>query len=76
MALEQELMADAIARGDRTVRFIATNGEENGPYRFDQFALVDVEVRHPAVAMTVEGRTITVRFPVLVEDGDRVELPA
>ncbi len=76
MALEQEPLADAIRRGDCTVRFTATDGEENGPYRWDAFALVRVAGRFAGVGMGVLGTTLTVRFPVPVQAWDQVELPA
>lgn len=75
MALEQEPLADAIARGNGTLNFTATNGEENGPYRWDRFALVRGEERIVAVSMEVLGITITVRFPEPIQAGDVVETP-
>lgn len=75
MALEQEPLADAIARADQTVRFTATAGEENGPYAIDRYVLVKGDGRHRARRMTVDGTTITVLFPLMVEDGDEVQTP-
>jgi hypothetical protein len=75
MALEQEPMADTLARADSTVRFTATGGEENGPYQWDRFSLVRGADRWPGTGMGVLGTTITVRFPVPLRDGDQVELP-
>lgn len=75
MALEQEPLADAIARADSTLRFTATAGEENGPYRWDRFALVRGDDRHVALGMDVLGKVLTLRFPVPLQAGDQVELP-
>ena len=76
MALEQEPLADAIKRGDCTVRFTATDGEENGPYPWDRYALVRGSDRWPGIGMGVLGTTLTVRFPVPIQAGDVVEMPA
>lgn len=75
MALEQEPLADAIARADRTLRFTATAGEENGPYPWDRYTLVRGDDRWPGLGMDVLGTLLTVRFPVLLQAGDVVELP-
>ncbi len=71
--LEQEPIADAIARADKTVRFNATNGEENGPYRIDKFAVLRGDQRIRAVGMSVLGKVLTVRFPVLIDAGDTID---
>lgn len=76
MALEQEPMADTLERADSTVRFTATAGEENGPYPWDRYALVRGSDRWPGIAMEVLGTRLAVRFPVPIQDGDQVELPA
>lgn len=75
MALEQEPLAEAVARADCTVRFTATAGEENGPYSWDRYALVRGEDRYAGVGMDVMGKVLTVRFAVLVQAGDVVEVP-
>lgn len=76
MALEQEPLADAIKRGDSTVRFTATAGEENGPYPWDRYGLVRGDDRMAGLGMGVLGTTLTVRFPEPIQAGDQVELPA
>lgn len=75
MALEQEPLADAIARGDSTLRYTATAGEENGPYRWDRFHLVRGDDRIAALGMDVLGLVLTLRFPVQLQAGDVVEVP-
>lgn len=74
MALEQEPLADAIERADSTLRFTATNGEENGPYRWDRFVLVRGESRIVALGMDVLEKVLTVRFPEPILEGDQVEV--
>ena len=76
MALDQEPIAEAMERADCTVRFTATDGEENGPYQWDRFALVRGDDRIPAQGMAVLGKVLAVRFPELIQAGDQVELPA
>lgn len=75
MALEQEPLATAIARADGTLRFTATAGEENGPYRVDDYVLVRGEERQRALGLTVLDKELVARFAVNLQEGDVVEVP-
>jgi hypothetical protein len=70
MALEQEPLEQAIERGDSTVRFHATAGEENGPYDPDHFSLVRGEELLRGQTMRVEGKLIWVGFDSPIQPGD------
>ena len=72
MALHQEPLADAIARADKSIRFTADNGEENGPYDAAPFAIERDGVMHEGERMAVEGQTISVFFAIQPQEGDAV----
>ena len=70
MALVQEPLEEAIERADGTLRFEATDGEENGPYDPDVFSLIRGEELHRGERMAVEGKTISISFGTQLQPGD------
>jgi len=75
MALEPESMSDALARGDGSVRFAATAGEENGPYFPGKYLIERGEAVFPAQRLSVFGKTITAHFTEPLAEGDVVRFP-
>lgn len=72
MALHQEPLADAIARGDGTVQFEADAGEENGPYDPAAFRLIRGDDEIPGQTMRVDGKAIWVGFGQPIAEGDAI----
>lgn len=73
MALTPEPIADAIERGDGTIRFAADAGEENGPYDAARYRLIRGDDEIPGQTMRVEGQSIWVGFGQPIVEGDQVE---
>ena len=71
--LSPEPIAEAIARGDRTLHFACANGRENGPYDLDGFAVLREGARLiTPMGIRVDGQSIVATFAAPLESGDEV----
>lgn len=75
MALDPEPLSAALARGDGSVRFTATAGEENGPYFPGDYLIERGEAVFPAQRLRVVDKTITAHFTEPLAEGDVVRFP-
>lgn len=76
MALEQEPIADAIARHDRSIRWTWGEGAYPGTYDPGAFILSRGEQRYRGRHINVQGPEIAVEFAVQPIDTDEITAPA
>lgn len=72
--LTPEPINDAIVRNNRTLRFEASNGRENGPYDLDGFAIKRGDQTVSPVNLHVDGTTMIAFYADPIQPGD--EFPA
>lgn len=70
--LTPEPIAEAVDRGDRTIRFACSNGRENGPYDLDGFAIRRDDETIPPLGLRVDGQVIIATFADPIQPGDEV----